>query len=793
MPDSLQPPEPAVATLALPFAALAGPDGRDRLAELAVGGRAPRLVLGYASPHLDAADVARAVRDGLPAGTPLVLVSTAGELCPGRAGGLYAAADGPWDTVVLQSFGDGLFRDVSVHAVPLHSEDIRAGTVRLTHDQRIAAIADDLAAVAPPFALDCHDTVALAFVDGLSASENHFMEAVYGTGRFPVLFVGGSAGGTLDFTGTWIFDGRQILQNHAVIVFVKLAAGIRYGVLKSQNFRKSGVSFTILDADPVRRTVNSVIDPDTMEVTGFVDALCRSLGCAPGALEAELVDRTFAIELNGELFVRSVARIGGDGTVSFFCDVNPGDELFLVEATDFVAQTAADVAAFLAGKPPPVAGILNDCALRRLNNRARLASMSMFDGLPVAGFSTFGELLGINVNQTLSALFFFRFGDGEGFGDDYVSRFPVHYASYRTYFGLARQNRLSMLNRLRQRLIQTLLTRGEAAAPLYGRVEQITACAERAAAEEPGNLATAVVDLLGAVRLARRESEAAAMALCHREAELRLAEERRAAAEMRAELEGRIRKAQKLEALSCLAGGMAHEINNMLQPILGLTELAMDEVPADGPAHRNLARVIEAAQRAHGITAQVLRFSRADHATAAPLALAAAVRGAVGIVDLLARHGVAVHWRIAADDVVVRADETQLVQVLINLVRNAVDAMAQGGAVTISLAAEHCPPLAEGDRVFPEGRYAVLAVADQGSGMDAATLERIFDPFFTTKAVGKGTGLGLPMVHGTVADWGGRVAVTSAPGAGTTVRIVLPAVEADAYPDPPPLRGGGGS
>lgn len=780
MPHSFGRPDIPIRTLAVTTADL----GRDRLphsmARLMAGGTAPALVVGFVSPHIDFAPVAETIRSALPDGTPLVLVSTAGELCSCRAGGLYNPTGECWDNIVLQAFGRDLIEEVSVHRVPLHSEDIRADTIALDHEQRVGAIRRELETIDPPFVLDSHDTLAITFIDGLSASESCFMEAIYATGKFPILFVGGSSGGKLDFQRTWIWDGERVLENHAVVVFVKLARGKRYGILKSQNFRKTAVSFTILDADPARRTVTNVIDPRTLEILGFIDALCRSLDCGREELAGKLASHTFAIELDGELFVRSVSKIDLEvGKVAFYCDVNPGDELILVEATDFIEQTVSDFAAFLDGKPRPIGGILNDCVLRRLNNAARLDDLDLFADLPVAGFSTFGELLGININQTLSAVFFFAEERPGTFHDRYVDAFPVHYARFQNYFNQVRHNRLSMLNRLRQRLIQNLIAHSNPSAALYGTVEQITAYADRVATDEPGSLASTVVELLGAVRRAREEREAVTEELWHREQELRLAEERRAAAETRIELEAQLLQARKLESLGCLAGGLAHEINNMLQPIIGLTELAMDDIPAESCAYTNLARVIEAAQRAQRITSQVLAFSRTDRGVLRCLSLTDAVRNAMEMVNVLVSRSVAIVWRIAAEEIFVHADETQVTQVLINLVRNAADAIADGGEVEVGLDKVWLDAGTQGALPRPAGWYAVLGVRDTGCGMDAPTRERIFDPFFTTKSVGQGTGLGLAMVHGMVTDWGGHIAVDSAPGLGTTIRVLLPMLLAE--------------
>lgn len=761
---------------------------------LAFDAAPPAFVLGFVSPELPFAKIAEGLRSSLDPQSRLVLVSTAGELCAGVPGGLYHPGEGQGG-IVLQAFNRSLFADVSIHSVPLHSEDVRAGCIRLSHEQRIDAIRQELEAIDPEFPLDCHDTVALLFIDGLSASESCLMEAIYACGRFPVLFVGGSAGGTLDFQDTWICDGSRVLNNHAVIAFVRMAPGKRYGVFKSQNFRKTGLSFTILDCDPIRRTVTSVIDPDSLEVTGFVEALCRSLQCHADELERLLVSHTFAVELDSGLFVRSVAGINrAKGRVSFFCDVNAGDELLLLEATNFIEQTRSDLATFLRDKPEPVGGILNDCVLRRINNDPSLTGMTVFDDLPVAGFSTFGEILGINVNQTLSALFFFADeGVGErpgqtGFTNDYVARFPIHYGHFQNYFQRARNTRLRMLNRLRQTLIHNLVGRSDASVTLYGRFKQIGAYTEQSATQGSDPLISAVDDLVDAVRQVTEEREAVAEVLSLREAELRFADERRRAAETRMELEAQLREAQKLEALGCLAGGLAHEINNMLQPIIGLTELVMEDVAPDCQAQRNLARVIEAAQRAKRITQQVLTFSHSEAAGTGPLQLGSALRNVAEMVDVLVPRTVELVWRITATPLLVRADETQMAQVLINLVRNAADAIGSSeGLIEITADAVQLDETTEGTWPHPAGSYAALIIRDTGCGMDATTLARIFDPFFTTKAVGHGTGLGLPVVHGIIAGWGGHIAADSRVGQGTTMRILIPTIvaePADARPEP---------
>jgi hypothetical protein len=296
----------------------------------------------------------------------------------------------------------------------------------------------------------------LTLIDGLSHAENYFMEAVYATGRFPCLFVGGSAGGKFDFRQTHLYDGRQVLEDHAVVIFLRTAPGIRYGVLKSQNFERGGMGFAVADADPARRTVSAVLDPASGRVEPFAKVLAAHLRTTPAGVQEALGAWTFGIEIGGELFVRSVASIDAEsGAVTFFCDVNTGDELLLLKPLDFVEQTRRDVSEFLRGKPAPVAALLNDCILRRLNNAPRLAELDKLWAVPTAGFSTFGELFGVNINQTLCAVLFFP--DAEGFRDDLIDNFPVHYARFVNYFTQTRLQREALLNELRSGIIRRLV------------------------------------------------------------------------------------------------------------------------------------------------------------------------------------------------------------------------------------------------------------------------------------------------------------------------------------------------
>ena len=417
-----------------------------------LSGQQASLALAYLSPHIPFAAVAERLAR-LAGPTRVIAVSTAGELSNAAPRQLYHGAPASWDNVVVHLFSPALIAEVSVHAVPLHCEDIRAGKASLGREERVGRIARSLADCRVPFKIDAIDTLALTFIDGLSVSEDYFMEAVYAAGRFPCLFLGGSAGGKLDFRNTYIFDGQRTLENHAVVTFLKLAPGKRYGVLKAQNFKATDAVFTVVDAVPETRTVKAVLDARTGAVIPFVEALSRALRVEPREIMGRLNGQTFGIDIDGELFVRSVSAINEkEGSVSFYCDVNSGDDLRLVTATDFAGETKRAIAEFLRGKPGPVTAVLNDCILRRLNNDAQLPALGDAWNIPVAGFSTFGELFGININQTLSALVFFD-PQGKPFRDEFVDNFAIHYGRYQNYFTRCKLKRLQILNQLRSDVI----------------------------------------------------------------------------------------------------------------------------------------------------------------------------------------------------------------------------------------------------------------------------------------------------------------------------------------------------
>ncbi len=272
------------------------------------------------------------------------------------------------------------------------------------------------------------------------------------------------------------------------------------------------------------------------------------------------------------------------------------------------------------------------------------------------------------------------------------------------------------------------------------------------------------------------------------------ASERLRAAEERHRLEEQLRQAQKMEALGQMAGGVAHDFNNLLTVIAGNAELLSGEVQGD-EARRYLEEILEAQERAAGLTRQLLAFGRRQVLQPEVVRLNPVVDGVRTMLRRLIGERVELVFRAGEEAVAVRADRGQLEQVLVNLVLNARDATGGRGCVEVGTGAldlEH--PTEVGEVEIPRGRWAVMEVRDDGCGMDDSTRRKIFDPFFTTKPVGKGTGLGLATVYGIVTQSEGVLTVESVPGEGTTVRVHLPRV-ADLAPSeegrvPPESAGG---
>jgi two-component system cell cycle sensor histidine kinase/response regulator CckA len=261
--------------------------------------------------------------------------------------------------------------------------------------------------------------------------------------------------------------------------------------------------------------------------------------------------------------------------------------------------------------------------------------------------------------------------------------------------------------------------------------------------------------------------------------------ERKKAEEEKKSLEGRLRQAQKMEAIGTLAGGIAHDFNNILSAIIGYTELAQFDVAQASAVRSSLDEVLKASRRATDLVKQILTFSRQGEHEKKPLEMGALVKETLKFLRASVPVTIQIRQNIKGETGTVLADATQIHQVLMNLCTNAAQAMGEkGGVLEVSLGNLNLD--ADGADQYPNlepGQYVRLTVSDTGHGMDREVMERIFEPFFTTKKQDMGTGMGLSVVHGIVKSHGGVIAVHSEPGRGTTFHVLFPTIERAAAPE----------
>ncbi len=253
--------------------------------------------------------------------------------------------------------------------------------------------------------------------------------------------------------------------------------------------------------------------------------------------------------------------------------------------------------------------------------------------------------------------------------------------------------------------------------------------------------------------------------------------ERKQAETKRQELEQQLAQAQKMESVGRLAGGVAHDFNNMLQVIIGNTSLALDLIPDNDQLQEHLVEILKSAERSAELTRQLLAFARKQTIQPKVMDLNETVQGMLKMLRRLIGENIELVWIPGNDLWPVKMDPSQLNQVLANLCVNARDAISEAGRVTLSTANTTLD-----QSFFPSstdelpGDYVLLTVSDTGQGMDAATRKHLFEPFFTTKAPGQGTGLGLATVFGIVKQNAGHINAYSELGHGTTFKIYLPRV-----------------
>jgi two-component system cell cycle sensor histidine kinase/response regulator CckA len=258
--------------------------------------------------------------------------------------------------------------------------------------------------------------------------------------------------------------------------------------------------------------------------------------------------------------------------------------------------------------------------------------------------------------------------------------------------------------------------------------------------------------------------------------------ERIKAEESKQKLEVALLQGQKLQAIGTLSGGIAHDFNNLIYAIKGYIEMAREDVPKDSLVYKNLGKVLEAAERGQELIARILAFGRQSQQHEFQiLYLKSVLENAISLLKPTIPSSVAIKMMDIPSGTLILGDQTQLHQVIVNIINNAVDAMDGEGVITIQIT--HVSAKDDYLLQFPNithAEYCKIDISDTGHGMDQTTMGRIYEPFFTTKEVGKGTGLGLSTVHTIIKEHHGEISVTSQLGQGSTFTLLLPEHKATA-------------
>ncbi|MEA9389315.1 methyl-accepting chemotaxis protein [Acerihabitans sp. TG2] len=415
------------------------------------------LLLAFIPPEANFAKVHGGLQRLATTNRTVLSLSSTGALCSQAGASTYCDMAGPQGSWLW--LPQTLISHHEVHSVDLHVQD--KANVR----QRVEAIRQELDRIRVKMPLSSDRTFALIYCDGLAACEGFLMQAWYASGRFPCLAIGGSAGGLLDFSATHIGIGNAVLQGKAVLVFCRMAKGKSFAPFKSQNFEPTSQSWLVAESDPITRTVTSLFD-EKGRPQPINAVLAKYFNCEPAQIGQKLEGKTFAIKVDDEYYIRSVATLQTD-RISFFCDLEFGDRLYLLQSTDFLTTTQGDWKRFIADKGKPSALLLNDCVLRRVGNAASLAKAHFFDNVPAAGFSSFGEIFGVPINQTLSALAFFDH-DVKA-----MSLFPIEYAAYSGHYALRALRRWQALHALQSNVIDHVVDYQQELSPLLTALPQL--------------------------------------------------------------------------------------------------------------------------------------------------------------------------------------------------------------------------------------------------------------------------------------------------------------------------------
>ncbi len=425
---------------------------REIVEEFSVLAGGPALVLGFAPADSDFTAVGQQLRRELPEETHLLVVSSEGGIyrqegyadlyCPGMTTG-----------VILHGFSRRMMRQVQILSFPLPDDDIRKHQVDMRLEERVDVLKKKLQQCHLEFPLNSQDTLAMTYMDGLSICENIAMQAVYESQCFPCAFVGGSAGADAAKRHSYIYDGQKTLERSLIICLIKLQPGYRFAAFNTNNIESILKEYTVIDANSTLQTVYKVVDAET-GCQDVIAALKKTFGCESLVdLKRALKPYVFGTEIGGRLYARDMRHIEeSHNCLHFHCGFAMGEKIMLLKYNGLEQHVREDWKRFMHKKTQPFAGIIFDCKIHRTEQK-RADFADLFEGVDISGFSGRGEIMGIPMNNSLAAVFFFKVADGE-FIDQGNDDFPVRYAEYKSYFTLRRLRHVQIVNDMERKAQQ---------------------------------------------------------------------------------------------------------------------------------------------------------------------------------------------------------------------------------------------------------------------------------------------------------------------------------------------------
>ena len=297
------------------------------------------------------------------------------------------------------------------------------------------------------------DTISICY--GHYASRSIFIQSFFESEQFPCFFVGGGLFGK-ELHQAFIYDDGVPVIDHYFFLFLKLTPSIRYGIFITHNYEATGTAFTVGEFDYNKRQLVSFINTQTQQISNAIDVLCRHFQCSYDQLIEELAEYAFAVKMQDQLFIHSLAEIDlKQKVVQFYCDTRFGEELFLVKKTDIKQKTMHDFTKFCKTKASkPIAAILNDCCLRRIQYTRLSDDVIDLSQIPSTTIASVGEIFGIEMNETLTGVFFYSVTEAERFYDRYADNYINFHSVFRNSSSKVHINALSQINKAQNALIE---------------------------------------------------------------------------------------------------------------------------------------------------------------------------------------------------------------------------------------------------------------------------------------------------------------------------------------------------